>query len=220
MRLLGKLVDNARLDSYATKMRRKRFALFRKLLETMPRPVSILDVGGTQGFWEVMGFVDAPDVYITLCNVQAQDVRHERFTAIAADATDLCGISDNQFDVAFSNSAIEHVGDFERQRRMAQEIQRVGTRYFVQTPNYYFPIEPHFLFPGWQWMPLDVRALLLSRFSLGWHRRIPDRDRARAEVAQVRLLRERELLELFPCATVYRERFLGMTKSLVVYGGW
>lgn len=52
---------------------------------------------------------------------------------------------DNEFDAVFSNSVIEHVGDYEAQRQMANEIMRVGKRYFVQTPNFYFPIEPHIL---------------------------------------------------------------------------
>jgi hypothetical protein len=53
---------------------------------------------------------------------------------------------DKEFDIAFSNSVIEHVGNDLRIRQMADEVRRVGRNY-LQTPNYYFPLEPHFFFP-------------------------------------------------------------------------
>ena len=72
------------------------------------------------------------------------------------DAVDMPGISDGAFDVVFSNSVIEHVETYENQRRMAAEIRRVGRRYFVQTPNRHFPLEPHFLVPGFQLLPYPL----------------------------------------------------------------
>ena len=40
-----------------------------------------------------------------------------------------------------------NVGSLEQQRIFAKEIARVGQRYWVQTPNRWFPIEPHLLTP-------------------------------------------------------------------------
>lgn len=220
MKLLWKLVDNAQKDSLAARLRRDRFGLFARLLASVPRPLRILDVGGTQRFWEVMEFADLEDVRIVLLNLEKPIARRQNFAAVAGDATDLQQFSDDEFDVVFSNSVIEHVGDFAQQRRMAQEVKRVGERYFVQTPNYYFPVEPHFLFFGFHWLPLEVRARLHSRFDLGWRKRVPDLEKARREVARVRLLRKREMRQLFPDGRLYEERFLGLTKSFVVYGGW
>jgi hypothetical protein len=96
----------------------------------------------------------------------------------------------------------------------------VAKRYFVQTPNRYFPIEPHFLVPGFQFLPLRVRAKLLSRFRLGWYDRVPDKREARREVESVALLSERQVRALFPAAEIYREKFAGLTKSFVAYHGW
>ena len=42
-------------------------------------------------------------------------------------------------------------------------MRRIASAYWVQTPNFWFPIEPHFLMPGWQWMPRAVRTELLHR---------------------------------------------------------
>jgi len=201
-------------------MRRKRFGFFLELLAGVPRPLSILDVGGTQGFWERMAFTDEPGVSITVLNLDPQPVHLAGFTSIIGDATNLSLFADHAFDVVFSNSVIEHVGDMAKQRRMAEEVARVGQRYFVQTPNYYFPIEPHYLFPGFQWLPLGARAQLLYHFDLGWTKRKATIEAARQSVASVKLLRKKEVLALFPHANLYEEKVAGLTKSFVVYDGW
>jgi 2-polyprenyl-3-methyl-5-hydroxy-6-metoxy-1,4-benzoquinol methylase len=218
--LFKKIADNHETDSYATRMRRRRFEHFLGLLDAVPRPLTILDVGGTQGFWERMGFIDEPGVAITILNLEPQAVHHAQFYSVVGDATDLSAFADASFDVVFSNSVIEHVGDLRNQQRMAQEIRRVGRRYFLQTPNYYFPIEPHFFFLGFQWLPLDARAWLLHHFDLGWYKRQRTRAAARQEAAAVTLLKKGELLPLFPGAKLYCEKVLGLTKSFVVYHGW
>ena len=218
--LFKRLADNRQDDSYATAMRRRRFQFFLDLLDSVPRPLTILDVGGTQDFWERMGFTDEPGVAFTVLNLDPQTVKHPRFQSVVGDATNLSAFASDSFDVVFSNSVIEHVGNLDSQRRMAREVERVGRRYFLQTPNYHFPIEPHFLFPGFQWLPLEARAWLLSRFDLGWHKRAPSREAARQEAASVTLLKKRELLSLFPNANLYCEKVFGLTKSFVVYSGW
>lgn len=198
-------------------MRRRRFLLFQSLLQNLSAPIEILDVGGTQRFWEVMGFVDIPEVRITLLNKKKPQTSHQYFFSVASDATNMKEFGDNQFDVVFSNSVIEHVGDFDKQKAMAEEVQRVGKHYFVQTPNYFFPIEPHFLFPGFQWLPISVRVFLIRHLNLGWMKKNPNVEEARKLVETTRLLRKRELLSLFPSAILYEENFFGLTKSFVVY---
>lgn len=216
---ISKIVDNSDQTSYAAKLRRKRFRLFLELLVDIPKPVKVLDIGGTQRFWEVMGFINQPDVHITLLNLDRQEVNYDNFSSVIGDATNLTGIKDQEFNAVFSNSVIEHVGDYQQQKRMAQEVQRVGQRYFVQTPNYYFPIEPHFLFLGFQWLPLSTRTWLLQHFNLGWIPRIPEVEEAKKVVESTRLLRKKEFVALFPGATIYEEKFFGLTKSFIAYQG-
>jgi len=50
--------------------------------------------------------------------------------------------------------------------------------------------------------------------------RIPDPAAARAELESIQLLSARQMRELFPDGTIYRERLLGLTKSYIAYGGW
>jgi len=123
--------------------------------------------------------------------------------------------ADRSFDLCLSNSVIEHAGTAQDQRDMASEIRRVSNGYFVQTPYRHFPIEPHFLFPAWQYLPVPLRVALYRRFRLGWMGRQPDPRCARADVEQVRLLGQRAFQALFPDGTLRKERLGPLVKSLV-----
>jgi SAM-dependent methyltransferase len=122
-----------------------------------------------------------------------------------ADATRL-PYGDGEFDVVFSNSVIEHVPP-DGQQAFADEVRRVGRRYFIQTPNRYFPIEPHYQLPLFQFLPRRIRMALNRRYSLGWQ--------PKGEWEEITLLTARDLRRLFPDAEIHRERLLGLTKSLM-----
>lgn len=218
MRTLTRHADSTSTDNAAARLRRERFRLFRAFADELPRPVRILDAGGTQSFWEVMGYADEGDVHITLMNLKPDEATHPNFEYIAGDVRDLSRFEDDAFDLVFSNSVIEHVGTFADQQQMAREVRRVGRRYFVQTPNRYFPIEPHFLFPGYQFLPLGAKAWLLRHFRLGWYPKIGDREEARRIAAQIRLLTRREFRQLFPEGEIHVERWKGLAKSFIVMG--
>jgi SAM-dependent methyltransferase len=217
--LFKKIVDMRQADSLITQLRRRRFVLFRDLLDRLPRPVRLLDVGGTQFFWEMMGFRGEQGLDVTLLNL-APDAARPGFHSMVGDARDMRQFGDQEFDVVFSNSVIEHVGDQDAQRQAADEIRRVGKRYFVQTPNRNFPLEPHFFFPAFQFLPLPTRIWLLQHFDLGWYKKTPDYTAARNEVETIRLLSRRNVTRLFPEGTLYQERFAGLTVSFVIYAGW
>ncbi|OPY56062.1 MAG: Methyltransferase domain protein [Methanosaeta sp. PtaU1.Bin055] len=217
---LKKMFDVSRDDSPILKVRRKRIAFFRELTAPLPKPLKIIDVGGTELFWEKMGFADDPDYEITILNLSRADSHHSNIRLVVGDAREMGEFGDGAFDVAFSNSVIEHVGGLAEQRRMAREVMRVGRRYFVQTPNRGFPLEPHFLFPFFQFFPLALKVFLIQRFSLGWYPKIPERREALAAANSVRLLRREEIVDLFPEGTVLDEKLFGMTSSFLVYGGW
>lgn len=193
--------------------------MFERLISSMPRPVRVLDVGGEVAFWERMDL--APSVVeVTIVNITTQPSRLPYVRAQVGDAGDLSRFANNEFDVAFSNSMIEHLRTWPNQVRAAEEIRRVAPRHFVQTPSRSFPLEPHFLVPGFQFLPLRARAWLLQRFDLGHIRRRTDPAEAREAVSEIRLLTARELRVLFPDAVLYRERLVGLTKSFIAIGGW
>jgi hypothetical protein len=211
--------DNTSEQSLATRLRRQRFQILLDMLADLPRPVTILDIGGRQTYWEMMmaGSSLGDDLQIIPLNVEAQTVSLPNFTLVSGDGRAMPRFRAKQFDIVFSNSTIEHLGTFENQRQMAEEVRRVGKRYYVQTPNRYFPVEPHFLFPAFQFLPVAVRVWLLRHCQLGWYSRIPDRRQALREVASIRLLTKAEMKRLFPEARLFEERFLGLVKSFVAY---
>jgi len=214
-----RLADNTNEQSVATRLRRRRFQILLTMLGDFPGPVNVLDIGGTPDYWQMMlaGGAMPPSLHVTLVNLEAAAVSHPNFTALAGDARALPQFADRQFDIVFSNSTIEHVGGWGDQQRMAQEVRRLGRRYYIQTPNRYFPIEPHFLFPCFQFLPIAARVWLVRHFKLGWYSRLPDRADALREVTGIRLLTRREFRQLFPEATLYQEKFCGLTKSFVAY---
>jgi hypothetical protein len=207
-------------NSFSNRQRSRRFEMFDALTAPLPRPLRILDVGGTNGFWEQRGWAGREDVQITTVNLASESKRHANIESRVGDATDLSEHADGSYDVVFSNSVIEHLFTFEAQAAMAREVQRVARAYWVQTPNYWFPVEPHFLTPGWQYMPRDLRVAIIRRQTRGWRGPCPDLDSARRAVDEIRLLRRRELRRLFPDAVLHAERFGGLVKSWVAYGGF
>ena len=224
------LADNRRPGSLADRYRQRRFALLKSLVVAAKsdvaedagsaNPFRILDVGGTSSYWERMGFAAEPGVQLVLLNLYEQDVPNAHMRAVIGDASNMSMFGDAEFDLVVSNSVIEHLPTLEIQGRMAREILRVGKRHWVQTPNRRFPLEPHFLFPFFQYLPVRVRAWLLGHTDLGWYPRERDRAVAVATVLSVRLMTHGELRTLFPQSRLVVERAFGLAKSFIVVGGW
>jgi SAM-dependent methyltransferase len=75
---------------------------------------------------------------------------------VRADATVELPFSDNEFDLVYCSSVIEHVVPAKR-AAFAAEARRVGRAWFVQTPALGFPVEPHSLLPFAHWLPSSLR---------------------------------------------------------------
>lgn len=170
----------------------------------------VLDVGGYPAAWEISGFGGS----VTCLNVDAQEGVRGRFVCVKGDGRRL-PYPGGAFDVVYSNSVIEHVGSWEDQRRFAAEIRRVGRRVWVQTPNRWFPVEPHLVAPFVHFLPRQLQHVL-ARWATpwGWENR-PTAEQAREFVDSIRLLTFREMQDLFPDCRILRERFLGLTKSFI-----
>jgi len=177
---------------------------------------SVLDVGGTPLNWTLLDVRPR----VTLLNIRPErDEGHAGLEYVIGDARQL-PFADASFDVVFSNSVIEHVGTREQQRHFAEEVRRVGRRYWVQTPNRWYPIETHLLTPLLHFLPKKLQEKVARRWTL-WdliERPEPDRREFYIEhyLNSVCLLTARELRALFPCGQLLRERHLCFTKSLIV----
>jgi hypothetical protein len=113
----------------------------------------------------------------------------------------------------FSNSLIEHLGGHEPRARFAEAVRSLAPRYAVQTPYRYFPVEPHWLFPGMQFLPLSTRTWLARSWPLGqtygW-----DVKEAVDEVMFTELLCLTAMKVHFPDARIRWEHFGGLRKSM------
>jgi hypothetical protein len=176
---------------------------------------TILDVGGTLRNWK---FLDIQP-QITLLNIDPAHNRGDYPDHIRFQQGDALGmpLEDKSYDIAFSNSVIEHLHSWENQQRFASEVRRVGSRQWVQTPAREFFIEPHLLTPFNHWLPPSWRRRLLRNLTVwGWIRR-PSKEEVDAFLSEVRLLSYSEMEELFPECTIHKEKWLGMTKSYIAY---
>ncbi len=175
----------------------------------------ILDVGGTPANW----LLAAMRPRVTLLNMPRGQERGEcGFTFVSGDGCQL-PFRDQSFEIVFSNSVIEHVGAPDQQRRFADEIRRVGKRYWVQTPNRRFPVEQHLLTPFVHWLPRSMQRAWVTKWTVwDWVER-PSPDRRDFYIQHflddIRLLSDTELASLFPDAEILRERSFGWTKSLI-----
>jgi hypothetical protein len=220
-RLARRLVDYDDPRSFGSRLRARRARALRSLVREVYEQqgsVRIVDVGGLRRYWNIMpdGFLAEHRVEVTLVNPVRQERQEaDGFHFVHGDGCDLSMFDDGSFDIAHSNSVIEHVGGWDRVQRFAAEMRRVAPRYFVQTPNFWFPVEPHFMTPFFHWLPRPTRIWLMMRFALGPWPRAASIDAATRTEEEVRLLNRKMLSCLFPDAEIVTEWFLLMPKSLV-----
>jgi hypothetical protein len=206
--------------------RAKRFEEIRKIIQAIldeKGHADILDLGGSEKYWLVgADFLRANRhrLKFTIINPEVQEsIDTSLFKFIAGDACDPELFEGQRFDFVHSNSVIEHVGDLEQMRRFAKNTRRLGDRYYMQTPNFWFPYEPHFRFPVFQWLPAGVRAWLMMRRKLGFFSRQTVWKEARHHVDSIQLLSAGDVRALFPDAQIRREWFLGLPKSIMAIKG-
>ncbi len=119
---------------------------------------------------------------------------------VRADATERLPFDDHAFDLAYSSSVIEHL-DPARRAAFAAEVQRVARGFYVQTPAFSFPVEPHALLPAAHWLPAGLRR---PYWRLG----------AAGDWEDISLLRRDELAALFD-GEIVAERLGGLVKSWI-----
>jgi ubiquinone/menaquinone biosynthesis C-methylase UbiE len=180
---------------------------------------TIIDIGGTASFWHTwkdhFDFEKIDVLCVNLDPVHGGRVEFSNVKVQYGDATNLSEFADRSFDVAFSNSVIEHVGMWRQQEKFATEMKRVAESYFVQTPYFFFPIEPHSRTPFLHWLPdaLAYRIIMMKR--CGFWPRAKDVSAAMNQIQSARMIGATQFSYLFDDAVVERERFLGWTKSLI-----
>jgi hypothetical protein len=209
----NRLVDSP--DSLAEQLRRRRWAELGRAFPDLEN-MTVVDLGGTISSWS-----RAPvrPKHVTVLTLEPEGEVVSWIDARYADACDLPReLRDLQADLVYSNAVLEHVGGAERRRRFAETVHRLAERHWVQTPYRYFPVEPHWLFPGFQFLPVSTRVAISQRWPFV-DTPCSDYRTELDAVLSVELVGLTEFRHLFPASVISRERLAGLTKSLIAVRG-
>ena len=205
----GLLVGNEK--SLAERLRRRRWAILLRHIPNLP-DLRVVDLGGTARWW-----VRAPVVprHVTVVNLYEPDPGHALVRTVEGDALQADELlNGEEFDLVFSNSPIEHLGGHAARRRFSDVVSALAASYVIQTPYRYFPVEPHWMFPAFQFLPIAARSWLATRWPLG-HTRGWNADAAMNEAMSVELLSLVEMRAYFPDGKIVWERVAGLPKSMI-----
>lgn len=209
-------------NSLGSQLRRRRIAVLMKLIDKVfeeKGEVSLIDIGGTAQYWRLFpeDYLKRKHIRVTLVNIQVDFSRRVDLPCVVLINGDGCRLPfpDRAFDRAHSNSVIEHLGSWNAMEMFAQETRRIARYFYVQTPNFWFPIEPHAMFPFFHWLPVRFRKWLVMRYPLGHWRQAANPKEAGKIVESAILITKSQLRRLFPEATIITERFFGFAKSLI-----
>lgn len=137
------------------------------------------------------------------------------YPEINAVVGDACNLPwpDKFFDIVHCNAVIEHVGDFEKQKKMAREIMRVGKEWFVTTPNRWYPFEFHLRLPFVTWLPGSF-YLLASRIVQFNH--VKKRYIFFGQkVKNLRLLSTKEMKSCFPDSKIITQKVTFWPETII-----
>ena len=210
-------------SSIGSRFRKRRLAPLVELIIKIYKgkgTVEILDVGGRETYWKALerSILIENHVKITILNLPSDlnGDENEFFTYATGDACDLSNYPDNSFDIVHSNSVIEHVGNWKNIKAFAFETRRLAPNLFIQTPNYWFPVEPHFMKIAHHWLPKSLRASMWMQFKMGERGRAKDIDEAMQKIDEEPYLLDLNMFSfLFPDCRIMKERFLFITKSMI-----
>ncbi|MHA6758526.1 class I SAM-dependent methyltransferase [Streptacidiphilus sp. PAMC 29251] len=200
-------------DSLGARKRAQRWEVF---ADTFPGigEMSVIDLGGTVETW-----LRAPvrPARVHVVNL-LEDPPAEVPDWIRAEFSDATALSERilatEYDLVYSNSVLEHVGGHTQRLRFAEAVHRLAPRHWVQTPYRYFPIEPHWLFPGFQFLPLAARAELARYWPLA-HSRAGSTEEGLRSAMCTELISRSEMQHYFPHSRVINEHMAGLVKSLI-----
>lgn len=221
---IARRLEPATFTKLQAHFRARRFQLVLELIQSKLKEkdaITILDAGGRAEYWRLLPAQYRPRVRIVAVNyaeeLQVYNVEeHDGLVVenIAGDARNMPDFVASSFDIAHSNSVIEHVGSYQDMASFAGEMRRIGKAYYVQTPNFWFPIDPHNAFPFLHWLPDPLRIRLMTMASFGLMPKT-HLTGAMAGVDGTRMISRTMMKALFPDAVHRSEKFAFLDKSLI-----
>ncbi len=220
MDLFNSFLNHSNPDSFVNSLRKKRFKRIKEVLEGLIAErgsVKVLDIGGEIVYWKNMGWQNsAATIYVLNLDPVFDKEQHEGYIQVQGNALKL-PYEMGEFDLVFSNSVIEHVGSKNNQKIFADEVRRVCNNYIIQTPSFWFPLEPHSMIPFFQFIPHTIRALLIMVFNINYFPKTKSYQEAIKVSKTTIMLTRRGFQKLFPEAAIEVEYLYGISKSYSVY---
>lgn len=226
---MSRMQDLTNPKSLRSKLRKKRLKYLLNLISSIITKealttVKICDIGGTYRYWIHFPFekFEGINFEITLVNLEKRVLSEEsnfkkllnhpnvNFNSEVGNGCDMNHKEDNSYHLAHSNSVIEHIGNWSNIKDFAAETKRIGKFHFIQTPNFWFPIEPHYFMPFVHWFPRPTHTRLLMIFKKD------NFDDATSQFDTNRMLSKKEFKFCYPDSKMTIERFFLLRKSFIV----
>lgn len=193
--------------------RKRRFKYFVNAYPDLSQ-LTVLDVGGRPFIWELIkNEYGISPARVVLLNNRQEPNQFEGYEFMIGDGRKL-HFTDNSFDLVFSNSVIEHVGSKDDMLDFAKECMRVGKEVYIQTPNKWFPVEPHIVSIFIHWLPRPIYKKC-SFMSVRWFYLYKNTKLFYSQFDNINLLARKEFMGLFPNKLIWTEKIFGMAKSFV-----
>jgi hypothetical protein len=206
---VGKLIDPDQAGSFTHRFRQQRNEEFKRRFPNLA-DMRVLDLGGTAISWRVLGMRPSS---LTIVNLDPVEGPYEPWMEIVK--ADACQGGFGKYDLVFSNSLMEHLGGHARRQQFADVVQESASSWWIQTPYRYFLIEPHWIFPFFQFLPFRTRVMICQHWNTLHEPARKDRAEAAAMVASIELICATEMRAYFPSSKIWYERIAGLPKSLV-----
>lgn len=192
--------------------------LFENIIKPQPEDI-ILDVGGVPETWlsrpQIVKRIDI--LNLTKIEFDSNKFPDYNINTIVGDGCSL-PFDDKSYDIVYSNSVIEHVGDWDRQKAFANEVRRVGKKIWVQTPAYECPFEPHYLGIFIHWFPVNIRRKIVRWFTLRGLIDRPSQEMIDNMIKYTNIINKVEFTTLFyDCEIIMEKLFPNIIKSYIAY---
>ena len=201
-------------DSLGERARVRRWNTFGRAFPSVDS-MSLLDLGGTVEYWRRAPIRPRHVHVVNLDPSESSEILPDWIHFHLGDVCDLpSDVTRRTYDLVYSNSVIEHLGGHVPRRHFAESVSALAPRYWIQTPYRYFPVEPHWVCPGLQYLPLRLRASVGLRWPLVHGHPASFADSLEAQM-RVELLSIAQMRAYFPEARMEYERILGLVKSII-----
>ena len=183
----------------------QRGRLFEKFLQCfqITSSTSCIDIGGFSEGFETLG-----EKCLSLA-INPEIRYGEKGSCFIIGKGQFLPFKDNSVDIVIMNSLLEHVEDPQAIVNEAKRVCRSG--YFIQVPYLYFPLEPHYLLPFFQYVPESIKRFLVLKLgmTIGWI--------SRGNYDKIRLFTGTRLRKLCPDAQIQYFRVMGIPIDLIAF---